>query len=134
VPDLPEDVRGLLASLRDALILPSPHWGEAEQRAHHRALIERARIARIALDGVLDDGHGPADSADWIDRKATEVPIAYRLYVPEGAPRTRPESPGRAINREGTVVFEVEQSGADSDGWDPDDPYGQVEEYEMGGP
>lgn len=29
-------------------------------------------------------------------------------------------------------VFEVEQSGADADGWDPDDPYGDVEEYEHG--
>ena len=30
------------------------------------------------------------------------------------------------------VVFEVEHSGADGDGWDPDDPYGNAEEYERG--
>lgn len=28
------------------------------------------------------------------------------------------------------VTFEVEQSGADSHGWDPDDPDGEVEDYE----
>jgi len=33
-------------------------------------------------------------------------------------------------DNEETPVFEVEQSGADSYGWDPDDPYGDVEEYE----
>jgi hypothetical protein len=33
-------------------------------------------------------------------------------------------------NRETTPVFEVEQSGANTGGWDPDDPYGDVEERE----
>ncbi|MGD6742985.1 hypothetical protein ACOKM3_14205 [Streptomyces sp. BH106] len=28
------------------------------------------------------------------------------------------------------MTFEVEQSGADASGWDPDDPGGDVEEYE----
>lgn len=35
---------------------------------------------------------------------------------------TNPENP--------TPVFEVEQSGADPYGWDPDDPHGDIEEYE----
>jgi hypothetical protein len=51
----------------------------------------------------------------------------------EDAPRTQPSQLSRRENREnqaGTPVFEVEQSGADSLGWDPDDPYGDVEEYE----
>lgn len=36
----------------------------------------------------------------------------------------------RPTGKEPTVVFEVEDSGEDSLGWDPDDPYGEVEEYE----
>lgn len=46
------------------------------------------------------------------------------------APRVRPDQLSHRENRETPVVFEVEQSGADSHGWDPDDPYGDVEEYE----
>jgi hypothetical protein len=51
----------------------------------------------------------------------------------ENAPRTKPSQLSNLENRASTpVVFEVEQSGADSDGWDPDDPYGDVEKYERG--
>jgi hypothetical protein len=46
------------------------------------------------------------------------------------APRTEPSQLSRAENRTRWPVFEVEQSGADPDGWDPDDPYGDVAEYE----
>jgi hypothetical protein len=91
--DLPEDVRGLLAALRDAINVPQPHWTAADERAHHHALAERARIVRIALDGVLDDGHALADSADWIDQRAGEVPIAYRLYVLQEADALTQENP-----------------------------------------
>ncbi|MCZ4103842.1 hypothetical protein O3W51_48210, partial [Streptomyces sp. H39-C1] len=48
------------------------------------------------------------------------------------APRTEPSQRSAAENRAEPVVFEVEQSGADSDGWDPDDPFGDVERYERG--
>jgi len=37
---------------------------------------------------------------------------------------------GKVVELTAPPVFEVEQSGADTHGWDPDDPHGDIEEYE----
>ncbi len=85
---LPDDVRELLAAVRDALNIPMPGIDDADERAHYRVLRERAATARIALDGVLDRGHGLADCASWVSRCIAEMPVTYTVWVPEQAAGT----------------------------------------------
>jgi hypothetical protein len=82
---LPGDVAVLLAALRDALDVPQPHWDADSERAHHYILTGRARVAQIALDGILGDGHDLAASAAWLAGRTADMPVTYRVWVPEQA-------------------------------------------------
>lgn len=89
-----------------------------------------ARMLASIEGGRVYPGPGGADGdAIRVYKEAqTTRPFAWL----ENAPRTNPSQLSHAENRAASPVFEVEQSGADSDGWDPEDPYGLVDEYERG--
>lgn len=74
----------------------------------------RARLTH-GMDGWMP---GPIciDGDRW-DTRATQEAVRAWEAAHDGEPPTA----------------EVEESGADSDGWDPDDPYGHVEESELRG-
>jgi hypothetical protein len=92
---------------------------------HHAARL----LASLEGGRVYALPDAPAGAAIRVFKAADGTrPFAWA----EDAPRTKPSQLSRKENREGTPVFEVEQSGADPHGWDPDDPYGDVDEYERG--
>lgn len=86
-----------------------PHDKKHDGRARHRETPFCNRCVDLCQDSESADHWCPVD--DWNDQQPSE----------EAA-------------RAGAPVFEVEQSGADSTGWDPDDPYGDVDAYERGEP
>lgn len=88
---LPPDVTALLTAVRDALDIPISHWDDKDERAHHRILSDRASVARIALDGILRQGHDSPATTAWLIQRVAMSPITYRLYEPEQAEGGEPQ-------------------------------------------
>lgn len=86
---LPCDVADLLAAVVEALDIPLPSFADADERAHHRLLADRAGRTVIALRGVLDNGHDLDTSAQWLRTRTAEEPVTY-------TPWKRPEQDGGA--------------------------------------
>jgi hypothetical protein len=87
-----------------------------ELSLHQRSQVEVARLTLAEIDGTkLEDA---ASAAHMVGR--LEASLRSLLAIVDGA------------DRAAAPVFDIEQSGADSDGWDPDDPHGDVDEYERG--
>ncbi|GBQ01045.1 hypothetical protein SSP531S_24750 [Streptomyces spongiicola] len=74
------ELRGLLAAIREALDIPYPATvGDTE--AHAQILSDRVMHARIALENVLDRGNDPGWSADYLRARLTEhPPTGYRHW------------------------------------------------------
>jgi hypothetical protein len=92
---------------------------------HHAARL----LASLAGGRVYALPDAPEGAAIRV-HKAADTTRPFAWY--EGAPRNCPSMRSHAENRARPPVFEVEQSGADSDGWDPDDPHGDIDAYERG--
>lgn len=150
------ELRDLLAAVLEAIDIPAPAT-VGDTAAHHALLADRALDAVVALQCVLRArGDCAGWSADYLRaRLAEKPPTTYRHW---GEARTEPSQPTSAEETEaaeraaqasvdrafptvarfladeraGTPVFEVEPSGADPDGWDPEDPHGDVDAYERG--
>lgn len=122
---LPESIRALLAVVVEALDVPLADE-VADDDTAARLLRQRASDCRIIARSVLTayDTEGIECATAQLRGWTAERPVTYRSW------QDRTDVP--AENGGETPVFEVEQSGADSSGWDPDDPHGDVDEYERG--
>lgn len=78
---LPDDVRELLAAVRDALDIPLPGLTDADERAHSMLLRQRRIIAAVALKAVLDVDCDPARQAAWLRGRIAETPVTYAVWV-----------------------------------------------------
>ena len=79
---VPDDVRGLLAAILEALDIPAPAT-IGDTAAHDRILNERAMHAKIALRSVLEDA-APL-GIEWTttylrERLAEHQPTGYRAW------------------------------------------------------
>jgi hypothetical protein len=86
---------------------------------HHRGAREQeAALRQVLADAGVELGAYDERIVEWFAQFADNGTFNTMVsWVQRAAAGTAP-------------VFEVEQSAADSDGWDPDDPYGDVAEYE----
>ncbi|WP_153813467.1 hypothetical protein [Streptomyces sp. SUK 48] len=84
IDSLPEPVVSLLRAVHDALDLPLPGLTDADERAYHVLMHDRASRARIVLAGVLADRHdlGPADAMlrEW----TAGAPVTYTPWIDRG--------------------------------------------------
>ncbi|MDT3395460.1 hypothetical protein RKE29_02135 [Streptomyces sp. B1866] len=79
-PDLPADVRELLAAIRDALRLPLPATAD-DDRVHDELLYIRAWRVRITADAVAG-GRDAAKAADQLRTWTAETPVTYTAATP----------------------------------------------------
>lgn len=110
--ELDPDVRALIQAASAALDISLPAYTDEDERFYHQDLEARATVVKHALAAVLS-GMKPSTGTRYISGCVSDLPVTYAAYAAEES-----------------VVFEVEQSGADPAGWDPDDPYGFVAEDE----
>lgn len=84
-PNLPQDVRGLLAAICAAADVPLPGITTADEAAHHRLLTTRMSDIRILVQGVLK-GHDPARAAALLREDTARHPVTYTRWhgAPEG--------------------------------------------------
>lgn len=83
-PNLPQDVRGLLAAICAAADVPLPGITDADEAAHHRLLATRALDIRIAVQAVLDGANTEAH-ADLLRTWTARHPVTYTRW--HGAPK-----------------------------------------------
>ncbi|MFD0504983.1 hypothetical protein ACFQ0G_22875 [Streptomyces chiangmaiensis] len=87
----------LLAAVLEAIAIPHPATvGDSE--VHDRILLDRVMDARIALEGVLQQGDDPGWAADYLRARLAENPATG--YRTEGGPvSTREPLYGAAADR-----------------------------------
>lgn len=106
------ELRALLAAVLDALTLPY------DTDDYEKRIVDRAVWAQTTIKGALEeDPAGIGWNADFLRRKlAAEEAAAGPVRDPQ------------AMVDEPSQVWPAEDNSGD--GWDPDDPYGDVAEYE----
>lgn len=81
---LSSSVLDLLAAIRDAVDVPLPGTGDADERAWHRLMYQRLTDLHTSLDVALDakwaDTTDPADEAAHIRRRTAAAPVTYALF------------------------------------------------------
>ncbi|MCL3998014.1 hypothetical protein [Streptomyces lavenduligriseus] len=78
---LPAPAVALLRALHDALRLPLPGLTDADERAYHVLLHDRASRARIILECVLIDGHELGPAAERLNTWTAELPVTYTPWT-----------------------------------------------------
>jgi hypothetical protein len=75
--ELTPEVRDLLAALAEAMNVPLPGTDDADEREFIRVAHDRTAVARLVLEGVLNDGHDLAGAAKYVRARTAEVPVTY---------------------------------------------------------
>ncbi|MFI0230795.1 hypothetical protein [Streptomyces sp. NPDC017086] len=78
---LPEAAVALLRALHDALDLPLPGLTDADERAYHLLLHDRASRARIILECVLVNDHDLGPAAERLTAWTAEGPVTYTPWT-----------------------------------------------------
>ncbi|MFI0187836.1 hypothetical protein ACH4PW_09780 [Streptomyces sp. NPDC017082] len=81
VGSLPGAAVVLLRALHDALDLPLPGLTDADERAYHVLLHERASQARVILECVLVNGHDLGPAAERLTAWTAEQPVTYTPWT-----------------------------------------------------
>jgi hypothetical protein len=128
-PGNAHDLRQLLEAVLEAVTIPynAPEYA--------RRIEERADWVLTTVKGALaEDARNIGWNADYLRNKlAAEEAEAAERAARASVDRAFPHV-ARFLADEEPVVIEVEDSGADSTGWDPDDPHGHADAYERGEP
>ncbi|MEU5078130.1 MULTISPECIES: hypothetical protein [Streptomyces] len=78
---LPAPAVALLRAVHGALELPLPGLTDADERAYHVLMHDRASQARIILECVLIDGHELGPAAERLNTWTAELPVNYTPWT-----------------------------------------------------
>ncbi|KOV93880.1 hypothetical protein [Streptomyces sp. NRRL B-3648] len=81
IGSLPEPSVALLRAVYDALDLPLPGLTDADERAYHVLLHDRASQARIILECVLTEGHDLGPAAERLTAWVAGAPVTYTPWI-----------------------------------------------------
>ncbi|MEV6807329.1 hypothetical protein [Streptomyces sp. NPDC051132] len=81
VGSLPEAAVALLRALHDALDLPLPGLTDADERAYHLLLHDRASRARIILECALVSNHDLGPATEQLRAWTAEGPVTYTPWT-----------------------------------------------------
>ncbi|QHC30856.1 hypothetical protein [Streptomyces sp. HF10] len=84
IDSLPAPVVTLLRAVHDALDLPLPGLTDADERAYHVLMHDRASHARITLAGVLADRHDLGPAAAMLREWTAGAPVTYTPWIDRG--------------------------------------------------
>ncbi|MFF8989557.1 hypothetical protein ACF09H_06260 [Streptomyces sp. NPDC014983] len=84
IDSLPEPVVALLRAVYDALDLPLPGLTDADERAYHVLMHDRASLARVVLSGVLVNGHNLGPAAAMLNQWTAGAPVTYTPWRDKG--------------------------------------------------
>ncbi|MER7919420.1 MULTISPECIES: hypothetical protein [unclassified Streptomyces] len=84
IASLPESAVALLRAVHDALAIPLPGLTDADERAYHVLLHERASQARIALECVLTRDHDFGPAAQRLAAWTAGASVTYTPWIDKG--------------------------------------------------
>ncbi|MEU2441285.1 hypothetical protein ABZ595_34635 [Streptomyces rubradiris] len=81
VGSLPTPAVALLRALHDALDLPLPGLTDADERAYHVLMHDRASQARVILECALLDNHDLGPAAERLTAWTAGLPVTYTPWT-----------------------------------------------------
>lgn len=83
---LSPEVAALLAAIRDALDVPLPGVGDADERQHRSLLERRAHAVFTAMSALVREGTGDglAFETQYIRSRTAGLPVTYAVWPSEG--------------------------------------------------
>lgn len=81
VGSLPGPAVALLRAVHDALDLPLPGLTDADERAYHVLMHDRASQARVILECILTSGHDLGPAAERLNTLTAQAPVTYTPWT-----------------------------------------------------